>query len=179
MEMFSNTITKEDRRYQVSWPWRTQNQNLSEKYELSLGSLKTQMKGFEKDRDLRQRYDEIIKDQLSKGVIEKAEEKNGNRKHYIPHHAIATPEKSTIKVRVVYDAPAKTKAKKMPTSRSSDFGRSLWFGTEIQIKRIGIIADIEKAFLQVRLHQGDRHITRFLWLKDINGKVTDDNMQIY
>ena len=67
----------------------------------------------------------------------------------------------------------------MPTSRSSDFGRSLWFGTEIQIKRIGIIADIEKAFLQVRLHQGDRDVTRFLWLKDINGKVTDDNMQIH
>ena len=40
MEMFSNTITKEDRRYQVSWPWRTQNQNLSEKYELSLVVLK-------------------------------------------------------------------------------------------------------------------------------------------
>ena len=112
MEMFSNTITKEDRRYQVSWPWRTQNQNLYEKYELLLGSLKTQMKGFEKDRNLRQRYDEIIKDQLSKGVIEKAEEKNGNRKHYIPHHAITTPEKSTIKVRVVYDASAKTKTKK-------------------------------------------------------------------
>ena len=28
------------------------------------------MKRFEKDRDLLQRYDEIIKDQLSKGVIE-------------------------------------------------------------------------------------------------------------
>ena len=67
------------------------------------------MKRSAKDRDLLQRYGKIIKDQLSKGVIEKDEEKNGNRKHYIPHHAIITPEKSTIKVRIVYDAPAKTK----------------------------------------------------------------------
>ena len=30
MEMFKNTTTKEDRRYQVSWPWRTKNHNLPE-----------------------------------------------------------------------------------------------------------------------------------------------------
>ena len=57
------------------------------------------MKCFEKDRDLLQCYHEI--DQLRKGVIEKAEEKNGNRKHYIPHHAINTLEESTSKVRIV------------------------------------------------------------------------------
>ena len=46
-------------------------------------------------------------------------------------------------------------------------------------KRIGIIGDIEKPFLQVGLHQGAREVTRFLWLKDINGKVTDNSIQIY
>ena len=65
MQMFKNTITKENRRYQVSWPWRTQKHNLPENYELSLGRLKTQMKRFEKDRDLLQCYDEIIKEQRS------------------------------------------------------------------------------------------------------------------
>ena len=59
------------------------------------------MKCFEKDRDFLQRFDKIIKYQLSKGVIEKVEEKNDNMKHYIPHHAIITPEMSTTKVCVV------------------------------------------------------------------------------
>ena len=109
MQIFQNTITKEDRRYQHSWPWGNQNHNLPKNYELLLGRLKTQMKRFEKDRDLLQRYNKIIKDQLSKGVIEKVDEKNGNSKHYIPHHAITTPEKSTTKVRIVYDVSLKTK----------------------------------------------------------------------
>ena len=66
---------------------RTQNYNLPESYKLLFGRLKTQITCFEKDCDLLQRHDEIIKDQLSKGVIEKVEEKNRNRKHYIPHRA--------------------------------------------------------------------------------------------
>ena len=81
--------------------------NLPENYELLLGRLKTQMKRFEKDRDLFQRYGKRIKDQLSKGVIEKAEKENGNRKHYIPHYAIIILEKSTTKV--VYNASGKKK----------------------------------------------------------------------
>lgn len=67
----------------------------------------------------------------------------------------------------------------MSTSRSSDFGRSLWFATEFRTKRVGVIANIKMVFLQAGLHQGYRGITRFLWLKDINGKVTDDKIQIY
>ena len=67
------------------------------------------MKRFGKDCDLLQHYDKIIEDQLSKGVIEKVEVKNGYRKHFIPHRAIITLEKSTMKVRVVYDTSAETK----------------------------------------------------------------------
>ena len=64
MEIFKNIITKEGRRYQISWQWRTQNHNLLENYELLL-------KRFEKDCDLLQRFDKIIKHPLSKGITEK------------------------------------------------------------------------------------------------------------
>ena len=142
------------------------------------------MKRFEKDRDLLQRYDEIIKVQLSKGVIEKVQEKNGSMKHCIPHHAITTLEKSTTKVRTVYDASAKTKKNMKSLNKCLHRGPVILedvcgLPPRLKTKKIGIIADIEKTFLQVGLHQLDCDVTRFLWFKDINGKVTEDNIQIY
>ena len=44
---------------------------------------------------------------------------------------------------------------------------------------IGIISDIENAFLQLSLKTDDRDVTRFLWVKDFNHPPTDDNLIIY
>ena len=44
---------------------------------------------------------------------------------------------------------------------------------------IGIIADIEKAFLNVGLQVNDRDVTRFIWLKDPTNTNLDNNLQIY
>ena len=46
-------------------------------------------------------------------------------------------------------------------------------------KRYGVSADIEKAFLQVGLQENDRDVTRFLWMKSIEGTVHDNNIEEY
>ena len=46
------------------------------------------------------------------------------------------------------------------------------------MKKIGLVSDIEKAFLQVGLHEADRDVTRFLWLKDIQKPVSKDNLLV-
>ena len=187
-EMFKDTVTKEGQRYFVRWPWRDEDHDLlPENYELSLGRLKSLTKRLEKDPDLLKRYDEIIQTQLAKGMVEKvdvSEMNNENKKHYIPHHVVVKPDSATTKLRVVYDASAKTKKGNKslneclyrgPVIMEDLCGLLLRFRTQ----NIGIVSDIEKAFLQIGIQEDQRDVTRFLWLKDIDKPVTDDNLQIY
>ena len=60
--------------------------------------------------DLADKYEAVIQNQLQLGVIEKV---MNNRKetHYISHHAVINPEKTSTKVTVVYDASAKVNKK--------------------------------------------------------------------
>ena len=48
-----------------------------------------------------------------------------------------------------------------------------------RMKRIGIIDDIEKAFLQIALQPKERNVTRFLWLKDTKHPVSRKNLVTY
>ena len=113
MDWFKDTVSRKDKRYFLSWPWREENEShLPENFELSLGRLKSLIKRLEKNPDLLEKYNNIIQEQIAKGIIERVEsskEDNENRKHYIPHHAVITPEKTTAKIRIVYDASAKIK----------------------------------------------------------------------
>ena len=183
MEHFKNTAVKVDGRYQVTWPWIDEDVKPPENYELSLGRLKSLYRRLVEDPELLKKYDNIIEDQLSKSIIEEINEseEEGQNKHYIPHHGVITPDRDTTKVRIVFDASAKTKKSNLslneclhrrPVILEDLCGLLIRFRT----KKIGIVADIEKAFLQVAVQQKDRDVIRFLWLKDITKPLTTDNI---
>ena len=188
MEMFKNSVIKRDNRYSISWPWRNDDQiNLPENYELSLGRLKSLMKHLQKDPELLQRYDETIKSQIEKAVIERvdpSEVNNENKKHYIPHHGVVKPDNRTTKLRIVYDASAKTKKGNKSLNESLHRGPVILEDLcglllRFRTNKIGIIADIEKAFLQIGIQEADRDVTRFLWLKDMTKPVSPENLEVF
>ena len=115
--------------------------------------------------DMLCKYDNIIKDQHKKGIIKGVDEKSkeGERKHYIPHHAVFTPAKDSTKVRIVYNASEKTKKTNLSLKKCLYRGQVVLFELllRFQMKRTGIIADIEKVFLQVALQPKERDVTRF------------------
>ena len=48
-----------------------------------------------------------------------------------------------------------------------------------RLNKVAIVADIEKAFLQIGLNDNAKNVTRSFWLKDTNTLNTENNIQMY
>ena len=137
------------------------------------------------NRELATQYDNVIQDQLRLGVIEKVKPGYSDSiKHYIPHHAVVNHSKTTTKVRVVYDASAKTKQDNKSLNDCLCRGPVLLQDLtgillRVRLNKVAIVADIEKAFLQIGLNEIQRDVTRFFWLKNINNLNVDNNIQVF
>ena len=185
-ENFKQTVRFEEGRYQVTWPWKDSDPDLPLNRELALGRLRSNVKRMKDKPELINTYDKIIQDQLEKGVIEKVDETvaDGPR-HYLPHHAVINPLKPTTKLRIVYDASAKSRKDNKSLNESLYRGPVLLNDLcglllRFRLNTVAIVADIEKAFLQIGLQPSERDVTRFLWLKDTSRvNVDSDNIQTY
>ena len=123
---------------------------MAENRELAFGRLKSLVRKMRNNCELMKQYDNIIQDQLHLEVIEKVKPQPADGiKHYIPHHAVINPSKTTTKVRVVYDASAKNKQdnKRLneclyrgPVMLQDLTGILLRF----RLNKVAIVADIEK-----------------------------------
>ena len=178
---FENNIefSESTKRYEVKFPMRDDHGILGDNYSLCENRLKSLTKKFENDKHLLKEYASIIQEQLNLNVIELAPKDHeiGNT-HYLPHKPVVRKEKSTTKVRMVYDASAKEKGC-CSLNECLDPGPSLTtklFDILLRFRanNIAIVSDVEKAFLQIDLHNSQRDLVRFLWFKDVNKINFDD-----
>ena len=97
-------------RYVIALPFKAFHKPLPENYTLSkhrLSNLKTKL---DKNKELKQEYNQVFDNYLKDGIIEKvADDDYGvvGKIHYLPHRAVVRCNKETTKVRVVFDASAK------------------------------------------------------------------------
>lgn len=183
---FKETVKFENGMYQVTWPWKEESPDLPPNRELAISRLKQNVARMTNKPDVLKKYNEVIQEQLSKGVIEKVDQKDKDGLlHYIPHHAVITPQKATTKLRIVYDASAKTKLENKSLNeclyRGSVMLRDLsGLLMRFRLYKVALVTDIEKAFLQIGLQQSERDVTRFLWLKDCDKPyIGRENIQEY
>ena len=163
-------------------PWKEFHQPLPHNYDLSLKRLKRLLQRLRRDPRILEEYSAIIQDQLDKGVIEIVKEINSHsgRVHYLAHHAVVRQDKETTKVRIVYDASAR--------SQGPSLNDCLHTGPKFNQKILEIllrfrcypvawIANIEKAFLMISMSPKDRDALRFLWVD--NPLTTSPNIITY
>ena len=118
-------------------------------------------------------YDSIIREQVERGIVEPvAALEKVDKVHYLPHQAVIRKDAVTTKVRVVYDASSKECKSGTSLNDCLHVGPSLnplLYRILIRFRenRIALVGDIEKAFLNVEVDEGDRDCLKFLWVKDI------------
>ena len=178
-DTFTQQIQFQNGRYQVTLPWKPTHRPLPTNLQLCKKRLAGLLKKLKTTPKLLTDYNNIIQDQLQQGVVEPVpeEEKSqaSDRIHYLPHHAVVREDKTTTKVRVVFDVSAKSNQQPSlndclyagPSFDQSIFQILLRF----RLHPIAMTADMEKAFLMVSVAQEDRNSLRFLWIKDL----TEDN----
>ena len=188
LEHFNSTVSYQDGRYFVTWPWRSFKPKLPDNFDVAFGRMKTLARRLRNNQNLLLQYSNIIQAQKEKGIIEIVDEnqvKTKNVVHYLPHHPVVTPSKTTTKVRIVYDASAKVRkcVKSLneclfrgPINLPDMCGILLRF----RIYTIVVLADIEKAFLQIGIQEYERDVTRFLWFKNVNEpEKIEGNLSVY
>ena len=174
-ELFEDEISFESGRYKVKLPCKPYHPMLPDNYQLCRKRLKGTFDRLCRDPTLLQEYDSIIREQEDRGIIERVASSSDaivGKTTYLPHHPVIRKDKSTTKVRIVYDASAKD-------SEGTSLNKCLYTGpcllktvceilTRFRLYQIALSADIEKAFLMIAIWQGDRDALRFLWVDNIN-----------
>ena len=105
-------ITFNGTRYQVSLPWKGGNfASLSDDYDLCLARLRYVFNRLKGNPELLNEYDQIFKSQIAEGIIEKVplNEYSASNCHFISHHCVLRSDKTTSKVRIVFDGSACSK----------------------------------------------------------------------
>lgn len=130
---------------------------LPDNYDLSQKRPIGLLKRLRQNPQILHEYDSVIKDQLNRGIVEIVEQtevSDDRQVHYIPHHAVIREDKTTTKLRIVYDASAKSIGPSLNDClyTGPKFGQSILdIILRFRIHRIALAADIEKAFLMIHI----------------------------
>ncbi|KAK6744725.1 hypothetical protein RB195_011442 [Necator americanus] len=115
LQKFNDTIyfSTEEGRYMVRLPSKEDISLLSDNFNMAMSLLSSTVNALKKHYGLLDKYHNIIKDQLQKGIIEEVKQGDTSSTcHYLPHHGVISESSKNTKLRCVYDGSAKTKGKK-------------------------------------------------------------------
>ena len=162
-----NLAFKEDH-YEVSLPWTRDPRDVPNHFLLCKDRLKQLQRKLLKKPEVMKEYQQVIDGQLEKGIIEVCNPSDTlshpnqhDSVYYMPHHPVIRQDRATTKVPVVYDGSAKSKDGGFSLNDCLQTGPNLipkLFNVLVKLRSysIALTADIEKAFLMIRISEHDR-----------------------
>jgi len=108
IEKVRQSMNYKDGLYEVQIPWKDGIPSLPNNYEMAVRRLENTEKRLDRCPEMKTSYQNTICQYLDKGYIHKVADpsSHGDKVWYLPHFPVVRPDKSTTKVRIVFDASA-------------------------------------------------------------------------
>ena len=136
--------------------------------EQALARLRRTTRKLEKMGKLEE-YNKVMQDQVDEGILEEVpEQQTGDIIHYIPHQAVIREDAESTKMRIVYNCSARQNTESPSLNDCLEIGpplQPLIFDILLRnrMNKYWILADIQKAFLQIRLDEKGEDAQRLVW----------------
>ncbi|XP_017464969.1 PREDICTED: uncharacterized protein LOC108358258 [Rhagoletis zephyria] len=178
-ELFETTHQRApDGRFVVELPLKT-DVLLGDSRSYAVQSLLRIERRLARDDDLRLRYNEFMQELLDMNHMELAPEST-NQMFYMPHHPVVKDSSVTTKLRVVFNASAKT-------ATGNSLNDALFVGPQLQqdlfsiltrfrTHRYALTADIAKMYRQICVAPKHIDLQRIVWRRDPSLPIQDYRM---
>ncbi|XP_075159311.1 uncharacterized protein LOC142232399 [Haematobia irritans] len=169
-------------RYMVDLPFKADNPLCASKNSnryIALCQFLRNEKSLSRKPQLKEMYDEVIKEYLSLGHMEKVETPNIEAcdYFYLPHHGVFKPDSTTTKLRVVFNASC-------PSVNGKSLNDALYVGPVLQKDIISLIlnwrfyrfvfnADITKMYRQILVNRKHVPYQRILYRDSPDDEIQD------
>lgn len=165
LHKFEETMKYDNGRYELRLPWKDEQMMFDDNYGPAENRFSQLVRKLQRKTTLYHRYNEVIQENLSEGIIEIVHSKYfENPIYYLPHHAIVREKAS----KNLYLMHLHMKKNSLSLNECLLPGPNLnpdLLSVLVKFKqhKVALTADIRKAFFQISLNEIDRDVLRFLW----------------
>ncbi|KAG5895744.1 hypothetical protein JTB14_029514 [Gonioctena quinquepunctata] len=162
-------------RYEVSLPWKNPNINSDHNFPGALARVKSLTSKLIRNSALFE-YDSAVREYIKSSCAEMIGDvsvssmdfpKNITHLYFMPHRPVYREDKTTTKLRVVFDAsahaPGLASLNELLNPGENLMPDIVTILMNFRVGNVAVISDIEKAFLQIVLAECDRDSHSFLW----------------
>ena len=167
----SVTYDSNTKKYEVGLPY-IDSKEIHSNYKKAEIILQSQMKRFEKNPILKERYYNAMNEYLDQGFAELVPDDQIYSKepniYYIPHSAVMKDDSTSTKTRIVFNASSSSKGHKSLNDKLLAGPKRQPSIPEILMrwrsKSVVLVADIRKMYSMILVREEDRDAMRFLWV---------------
>ncbi|GFS67921.1 integrase catalytic domain-containing protein [Trichonephila clavipes] len=162
-------------RYTVAMPLKEDPSCLGESRQTAIQRLNSLWKRLSRDKEYLSLYEKFLQEYEDLGHMREIKADGSGVSFYMPHHGVYRPEKSTTKLRTVFNASSPSTSGKSLNSIQFNGGlvQEDLFSIMVRFRKhkYAFTTDIEKMFRMINIHPEQTCLQRILWKKGIGEPI--------